>query len=146
MKFGFRRHESAHCVMSQSYQGTISITYHCTKVAHAHQSYIYRHQSLRTEHEDVHVFIIIYTFLFTSGTPFCTPHRHPREHSSNRLLHMLTDSTIPNLLWRLDTVCMRRVWGAASRVPGMGCPQPRPGIVWLAQPRFGAVHLSARSG
>ena len=81
-----------------------------------------------TPHEDLQVFIKFYSFMFTCGTPFCTPHRHRREHSSHRLLHMLTGSTIPNPLWRPDTVCRLRFWGALARGPGMGCPQPRPGI------------------
>ena len=58
-----RRHQSAHVVSSQhGMTGKKS-----------------------TPHDDVQVFIKFYSFMFTCGTPFCTPHHHHREHSSHRL-------------------------------------------------------------
>jgi len=38
-----------------------------------------------TPHEDLQVFIKLCSFMCTCGTPFCTPHRHRREHSSHWL-------------------------------------------------------------
>ena len=144
MKFRSHRHDLAQFVMSLSYQGTTSLSRPCTQVVHAHSSSM-TPESTGTTRRRTGIFII-YSVLFTSGTPSCTPHRHTRERSSNRWWHMPTDSTIPNLLWRLDIACMCCFWGASPRVPGMDCLPPRPGIAWLAQLRFGAVHLWARLG
>ena len=63
MKFYFLRHQSDHTLNP--------LTYQCFRV-HRHNTEAYR---------DLHC---VYSVLITNGIPSCTPHRHPRERSSNR--------------------------------------------------------------
>jgi len=132
-----------------------------------HEIHSLRHEFYSIRHESTHLVLVMkyftvtpqvsgitltfagcysfYWLFFMNGTPSCTLHRYTRERSSNRWWHTPTYSTILNPFWRPDISSIRRFWGAFLRVPGMGCLQPRPGIAWRAQQRFGVVRLLARS-
>jgi len=71
----------------------------------------------RRTHTDFQEFINLSSFMFTCGTPFCTPHRHRRERSSHWLSHMLIGSTIPLALFL----------GGSSPCSGHGLSSATPG-------------------